>query len=355
VLAAGSAVVEARRSGRFTRFDGNLSGLAVPSPAEHVTSATRLERWAACPFAYLMQDVFGVPTVTNPETELSMAPLVRGELVHRALEQFIGDRIGSAPDPDLRWSADDRDRLAAIGDALCDEYERRGLTGKPVFWRRERIHLLEDLQRFLDHDDAYRSQFHVRPVAAELAFGLPGANLDPVVVTLPDGRAVRFRGKADRVDEAADGSLRVIDYKTGKRDQYNSLTEDNPDAGGQLLQLPVYGAAARALRDRPDAAVDADYWFVSPGPRPWIGFPVTATVMARFGETLQGIVSGIEAGTFPNHPVAASTSPKWKCQYCDPDRLGVTELRAGWDRKRADPALARYADRVEPDGAASDA
>ena len=42
---------------RFTRFDGNLAGLAVPSPAEPVTSATRLERWAVCPFAYLMQDV----------------------------------------------------------------------------------------------------------------------------------------------------------------------------------------------------------------------------------------------------------------------------------------------------------
>ena len=192
-------------------------------------------------------------------------------------------------------------------------------------------------------------------MAAELAFGLPGANLDPVVVALPDGRAVRFRGKADRVDETADGSLRVIDYKTGKREPYTSLSEANPDDGGQLLQLPVYGAAARAMRDRPDAAVDADYWFTSVATRPRIGFPVTAMVMARFSETLQAIVSGIEAGTFPNHPVAASTSPKWGCQYCDPDRLGVTELRAGWDRKRADPALAGYADRVEPAGAAPDA
>jgi len=65
-------------------------------------------------------------------------------------------------------------------------------------------------------------------------------------------------------------------------------------------------------------------------------------------------VSGVEAGSFPNHPVATSTSPRWECQYCDPDRLGVIELRARWERKRTDPALAGYADRVEPEGGVGD-
>ena len=44
-VAARFEVVRARRSDRFTRFDGNVAGLAVPSPADHVTSATRLERF----------------------------------------------------------------------------------------------------------------------------------------------------------------------------------------------------------------------------------------------------------------------------------------------------------------------
>jgi len=351
VLAAGAAMVAARRGPRFTRFDGNLAGLAIPSPAETITSATRLERWAACPFAYLMQDVLGVQVVTDPEAELRITALVKGELVHLALERFVGEGLASPPDPGRGWSPDDRARITAIGDALCDEYERRGLTGKAVFWWRDRIRLMDDLRHFLDEDDAYRSEFRVRPVAAELAFGLPGADVDAVAMSLPDGRAVRFRGKADRVDEAEDGSLRVIDYKTGKREPYTSLTEDNPDGGGQLLQLPVYGAAARAMHDRPDAPVQADYWFISAGKRTRIGFPVSAAVLDRFGQTLQAIVSGIEHGAFPNHPVTTSSSPRWDCPYCDPDRLGVTELRARWDRKRADPALARYADRVEPEGA----
>ena len=41
-----------------------------------------------------------------------------------------------------------------------------------------------------------------RPLAAELAFGLPGVDLGTVALDLPDGRSVQFRGKADRVDVA---------------------------------------------------------------------------------------------------------------------------------------------------------
>ncbi|MGC8627961.1 MAG: PD-(D/E)XK nuclease family protein, partial [Acidimicrobiales bacterium] len=57
VLRGGHEDVAARRSSLFTRFDGNLGGLGVPSPANVVTSATRLESWAVCPFAYFVREV----------------------------------------------------------------------------------------------------------------------------------------------------------------------------------------------------------------------------------------------------------------------------------------------------------
>ena len=56
------------------------------------------------------------------------------------------------------------------------------------------------------------------PLAAELAFGLPDCELGPVALELPDGRSVEFRGFADRVDVADDGTMHVVDYKTGKAD-----------------------------------------------------------------------------------------------------------------------------------------
>ena len=61
------------------------------------------------------------------------------------------------------------------------------------------------------------------------------------------------------------------------------------------------------------------------------------------------IVGGIEHGVFPAHPDDASTRPsRFRCRACDPDGLGVVDLRRAWDHKRDDPALAPYADLAEP-------
>jgi hypothetical protein len=239
--------------------------------------------------------------------------------------------------------------MVEIGETLCDDYEARGLTGRAVFWHRDRTRIIGDLLRFLDADDRNRRELRTRPIAAELAFGLRDATIDAVPLVLPDGREVHFRGKADRIDRADDGSLHIVDYKTGRAEAYRELSEDDPDLRGKKLQLAVYGAAARAHQQSPDAAVRADYWFVSAKGRfQRIGYPVNADVLARVGTTLATIVGGIEAGVFASHPTAMSTSIFVECEACDPDALGVVELRRAWDRKRDDPALAPYAELAEP-------
>jgi hypothetical protein len=115
------------------------------------------------------------------------------------------------------------------------------------------------------------------------------------------------------------------------------------------LQLPVYGQAARLFADRPDAAVRAEYWFVSTrGDFKRIGYPVTPAVLAHVGATVGAVVEGIEAGVFPAHPTASSTTPWVECAYCDPDGMGVTQLRRLIERKRADPAMAAFVDFTFP-------
>jgi RecB family exonuclease len=353
VLSRGAEVVSARRGANFTRFDGNLAGLAIPSPVARPTSPTRLERWAACPFAYLLGEILGVEPVENPEEQLWISHLERGNLVHGVLERFITEVLrrpkSSRPGPDQPWSGADRERMAAIGAELCADFEAQGLTGRPLFWRRDRAGILADLQRFLDADDTNRRRRRTRPLAAELPFGFSWCDLDAVPLPLDDGRSVHFRGKADRVDEAEDGSLHIVDYKTGKTKGYTGLSEEDPDLRGRKFQLPVYGAAARQHRAAPEAPVVAEYWFVSTkGQFTTIGYPVTDEVLQKVSQTLSTVVRGIEAGVFPSHPTAASTSIFVECPSCDPDGLGVTELRRAWERKRSDPALAAYTELAEP-------
>ena len=350
VVPAGTELLNARRSPAFTRFDGNLAGLAVPSPVTAPTSATRLERWTACPFAYFLHDVLGVEPVENPEEELRLTPRDRGELVHRVLELFIESVLaGAVPGPDDEWTADDHARIDVIAAEQFGDFQARGLAGRPIFWPREQALIGRDLHRILALDSEHRALHRTRPVAAELAFGLRGAALDAVEASLPDGRTVRFRGKADRIDRADDGTLHIVDYKTGAVHGEDKLSEEDPVLGGTRLQLPIYGLAARLHAADPDAAVYAEYWFVSAKRRyRRYGLAVTEAVLAQVGETLGAIVDGIEHGVFPSHPSSQSTSRWNECWFCDPDYLGVTELRGHWERKRADPVLARYADRVEP-------
>lgn len=353
VLGRGVEMVVARRSEKFTRFDGNLAGLTIPSPADRTTSATRLEGWATCPFAYLLQSILNVEKVENPEDRLEISALDLGSLVHQILEDFIAEVLARPPSeqpgPTEAWSVSDHVRMAEIAEVVCDRFERDGRTGRPIFWQRDKRRVLADLERFLRLDSAYRKSHGTRPMAAELAFGMPGAALAAVALELPDARSVTFRGRADRLDIDSDGAAHVVDYKTGRSDKYKDLSEDNPDVGGTRLQLVVYGLAARLHQKNPALPVRAEYWFTSAKGRfERVGYWVSAEVLEKVGRTVGQMVAGIEHGVFPNHPTAAATALWVECPYCDPDGLGVVDIRRRIERKKGDPALAFFLDLAEP-------
>ena len=169
-------------------------------------------------------------------------------------------------------------------------------------------------------------------------------------VQLPDGRTLPVRGRIDRVDVAADGTIHVLDYKTGGYHQgYRDLLGDDPVGGGTKLQLPIYGLAGRVARGDAAAPVHAEYWFVtSKGGFARCGYDITDEVLERTIEVLDVIVRGVDDGVFPPHPPELSTFFRIACQVCDPDGLGTAELRKQWDRKRHDPALREYAELAEP-------
>jgi RecB family exonuclease len=353
IVVAGKDLQSARRSSRFTRYDGNLGGQPVRSPLDDIVSATRLESWAVCPHAYFMRQVLRVEPVEDPADTLWISPLDKGSLVHEILERFVQtilDRpLDQRPGPAEPWSPEDHALLREVGGALCDSYEARGIVGRNLFWQRDRERILLRLDRLLHEDDLYRRRAQSRPIAAEMAFGLPGTDDPPVDVPISEGRTLHFRGSADRVDLAEEGTLRVIDYKTGRPHDYRRLSPTNPDDHGTHLQLAVYGVAARARQQLPEAPVAAEYWFVTDrDPLTTIGYEVTDEVLERVGATLGTIVDGIEQGQFVARPTATSTDPWVRCRYCDPDGLGVTELRRAWDRKRRDPQLTAYAELAEP-------
>ncbi len=83
VLDRGIALVRGREDPELTRFDGLLNGVELPSPADGHTilSATRLENWVRCPYAYFMRYVLGVGSLDEPADEDGITPLALS-LIH---------------------------------------------------------------------------------------------------------------------------------------------------------------------------------------------------------------------------------------------------------------------------------
>jgi ATP-dependent helicase/nuclease subunit B len=340
VVVAGRELLIARQGSALTRFDG-LIGPGMPDPATAQTpiSPTSLERWVRCPFAYFMERLLRVRPVESPEDLLRISPLDVGNIMHGALESLLDE--GNLPDPAQPWSEQQRERLADITAGLGATYEAQGLTGHPVLWAQDRAKILADLDRALSDDDAYRADRGVRWKSAELPFGRKGT--PAVAVQLPDGSQLLFTGYADRVDRRDDGSLVVVDIKSGKASGFKGLDATDPTLHGSKLQLPVYGLAARQSFGSPDTPVEAEYWFVGRDLGNRIGYAVTDEVLIEYARVLGVIVDGLRAGVFPMVPAAPSSWASWvDCAYCDPDGLGTTERHRQWLAKSPDPALSDY-------------
>ncbi len=363
ILSRGAALVEARASSEFTRFDGNLTGVAKSGPTQAVLSPTSLETWADCPMRYLFRHVLQVQALDQPEELLEITPQEKGSLVHKALDRFLAEQLEKehVPQPGQPWSESQRDRLQGIGEEECNEAESKGLTGTPVYWHHNRGRILADLDRFLVEDNQRRRQHGTTPLASELEFGMPGDDQGAIEVELPDDRRVRFRGRADRVDRGADNSLLVTDYKTGKADAYRGLDEGSKDwdpvQRGTRLQLPVYGLAARDRWDSTGAPVRAQYWFVTEeGDFKTHGYLLDERVIDRFCEAVAVVAEGIEAGMFCDRPQPGQSDGQFsqRCEFCNADRLGTEDNRRKWERMMAEDKLADYRKLAEPPGQNSD-
>jgi ATP-dependent helicase/nuclease subunit B len=340
VLGTGLQVRRARRIERFTRFDGHIRG-DVPSPADagaDALSPTSLETYAECPRRYLMERVLRIEVQDRPESILSIEPSTKGTLVHAIVEEFIAGQLrlprGERIAPTTPWSPEDHARLDVIAERVFTEYEDQGLTGRPLLWGLDRATIVRELHQFLVADDAYRAQGGLVPERVELRFG-PGHG-EAVSLELSGGRTVTFKGYADRVDVASDGSASVIDYKTGGKWGFEEHGSD-PLARGTKLQLPVYGLAARSRLG--DVPVRVAYWFISErGNFEQISYDLDASAVEQFVDVVTVLVDGVEDGLFPARPGEKNKN----CKFCHFEAMCPGDREAAWSKVRGAPELTDY-------------
>ena len=305
-------MLRARRSRRFTEWDGNLATLADESWLElrRAVSPTSLEHYAVCGFRYFARSLLGLHAIEEPEEREMMDAAARGSLIHNVLERFFkAQRENGRPQPYEPWTDEDAALLMTFADEALADAEERGLTGLDVYSRHEARTIKADLRRFLAEDTLFRQRTGAVPVQFESA--IPETEV----------AGVTLRGFVDRVDITPDQKQAwVIDYKSGaSKDHKEEITPEDPLAGGKRLQLPVYLAAARDAEE-----VRAVYWFITQkGGFEFVRYDPSPGQEAAFERTLNAIVTGIRAGSFP--AVSGEDDEfygKFKnCRYCDYDRI----------------------------------
>ena len=304
----------------------------------------------------------GVEPVENPEDALLITPLDKGNLVHEALERFIVEVLARPADrrPDARRRRGppaDHAARSTIGQRPLRRATRpRGLTGRALFWRRDRRRDPRTTstassrgRRLLRRAAApspsppsspsgstrrrRRWPFAARPTAASLPFRGQGRPGRP--------RRRRHASTCSTTRPAASG-------------RYDEAERRRPrPAAAPACSSPSTAWPPASTQATPDAPVEAEYWFVSSrASSSRIGYEVTDDVLDRVGDAL-----GHDRRRHRGRRLRRRTRPPRahvtfvECAYCDPDDLGTTELRRAVgaqarrpDAGRATPTLAEPLD-----------
>jgi len=166
--------------------------IALPEDPAATLSASRINRYLRCPYLFLMSGVLFV----RKERPEGLDPLLRGEIVHDALERIGGD---PALEPGAVFDEVFGERTRGMRLGLRELHDRR--------WMRMAV---------LRAAEELRAQ----PVEeVEMEFSTPVGD-------------VVLRGRIDRIDRYPEGVL-VRDYKTGTVDAKKLRSLED-------LQLPVY-------------------------------------------------------------------------------------------------------------------
>ncbi len=170
--------------------------IAQPRPKPPVSarpnrlSVTRIDRLIKDPYSIFAQHILGLEVLEPLDAELGARE--RGNLVHRVLERFVCNTPGPVP-------ADAVQRLMSEFDTLFAE-----MVDNPAlaaFWRPQMQRIAE---WFMARERQWRSDISMQLVEQKAVhtFSVAGGEFALSCI-------------ADRIDVRVDGSLRLIDYKTG--------------------------------------------------------------------------------------------------------------------------------------------
>jgi CRISPR/Cas system-associated exonuclease Cas4 (RecB family) len=276
-------------------------------------SLSALQKYAICPYQFLLGAIYRMRPAGDLEPLHRMDPLTRGSLFHAVQTAFYRQLQAERS---LPVTAATRDRALAVLDDAVEEIagEHYELLAPAIdrVWHDEIAAIRRDLRLWVD--ELARASGEWIPLRFEWAFGYrdggplavgrdPDSRPEPVTL---DGR-FHLHGSIDLVEErAGTGELRVTDHKTGRYRGKDHMIV----GGGAVLQPVLYSLALEQATGRPVVEGRLYYATTAGGYRD-VRIPLTPQARRMGVEVLEIIDRGIEAGFLAPAPAERA------CTWCD--------------------------------------
>jgi len=211
-------------------------------------SLSALQRYAQCPYQFLLASIHRLQPFEEPEPIVRMDPLTRGSLFHEVQARFYRELHGQGALPVTAATVNEAvHTMDGVLKQVAGEYQEKLAPAIQRVWDDEIRDLRRDLVIWVQKMPA---RGNWQPEYFEFSFGLNDEGRDSRSVPKPvhvDGRFF-LRGSVDLIEQIPGQQvLRVTDHKTGKN-------RSNPDlivGGGAVLQPVLYSAAVeQALGQR---------------------------------------------------------------------------------------------------------
>lgn len=308
MLRAGLSARDHSEASRLSAFHGMIPDAALAldptRPGARPLSPSGLETLGRCPLQWFYRYGLGLRPPEDPEFDVEawLDPLQRGSLLHEIFERFVQLYRGAQ---DSIVGDDAAMALETLAQEVIERWREQEPPPSESVFATEVTELRRAARAFLQMErDALRNGDQARWAEIEYGFG----ETSRATYRLSDGRTIALRGRADRIDRFADGTLRIVDYKTGRPTSYQPDPKKAAFNGGRLLQPALY---ADAIGSALDGTVSRfEYRFPTDRGGNAI-VPFEAAAFADSRELITALVSHVSRGHF------VPTTDAHDCRHCD--------------------------------------
>ncbi len=205
-------------------------------------SVTEIETWLRDPYAIYAKHVLRLRALSPLEESADAADY--GSIVHDALADFLTNLPPTYP----------RQAAGLLQAAMDRALDAAGLRPALTAWWRPRLARIAEWVAEAERQRRLHGPMALVRAEVDGVWSVPGA-----------GRPFTLSGRADRIERRADGTLAILDYKTGAVPTAGQVEQ------GLAPQLPLEAAMAAAGVFGPELAgraAELTYWHLSGGFEP---------------------------------------------------------------------------------------